>query len=1479
MSEARALLYADFETQLPRYGIFAVRAAGAVAAPGAGRGRRGRTAAAPAAAGGSYTAVNLTAPAALPGATRAAQALAARLQERLHYAAATLPPLGTSTTRGTEPEAARLARALPRLLLEQAYTQLNRLTALRLAEERGITGPGVIQKGMDSEGFELFSEYTRAALPEPAARYAAFLRASFDALAREVPGVFSATSPYGLLWPEPAALDAVLHHLRRPDLAFAWAADETLGWLYQYFNSDAERREMRKARAPRNAREMAVRNQFFTPRYVVAFLTDNTLGRRWRDVAGPSNALTTQCTYLLPELPADASSLVSPVLKPGDAEYALPDPRALRVLDPACGSMHFGLYAFEVLEMIYLDAWDRLGPGVMTDQRAELAAEHPQEEAAQRRAFRTRVPGLILSYNLYGVDIDPRAIQVAGLTLWLRAHRTWQGLKLRRTQRPQLAEARLIWAEPLPTEPLAEFGETLRDLTRPDDPGTLLAPAEVRALNQMLAALVENTALVAETGWLLPLERVTAAVVQQAEAAWRQAEKGIALDLFKGAPTVDNPAVYAVRGLRRKGFFQEAEDLMLTALTRYAERAGGPHAYQRQLFAADAARALALLDLCRQPLDVVLMNPPFGSPGERSKRTLEALYPAAKMDVFAMFVARALDRLRPGGYVGVLSSRTGLFISSFKKFRQEILLKKHLPLVADLGGEVLDAMVETAAYVIQQRPADAQHPTVFLRLLDVPKEQKEAELHAALADARHPRHFAVATPEFQVIPGMPLAYWAPTRVRATFRHETPFKPEAGDARVGLQTGDDFRFIRTWWEHPARTTRPTFAKGGNWSPFYADFSLTCKWEQRGKEMRSFGGSVIRNPTYYFRSGLTYPLRTRELSPQVMPSGTIISVRGQGIYSNPPAGRTAHTQNLLNLAVLASQPFDYLLKLMLGREGHPQFDGGAINRTPFPAVLNDPAHEATVAKLVGEAATGYLTQRERDKSRETSLLFWLPTALLPEDDETGKRASSLTNAANGAAGAAIQRQRTIEGIQARINEIVYAAYGFGKADRAAIEAFYAPTARPTSAPPDADTPAELFEPETADEDEDEDEEAEAEVAPTATPEAVAFELWQWLLGVAFGRWDMRLAQHQSLWPGLPAAFAPLPIAPPGALVQPTGHLATQPSHVASLAWLRARATHQRLPTPEEVAQAEAAFADLATSNEQPETPIAWSGLLPLDPDHPDDVARRLRYLLNLVRPGEAPGSAAAFDDESRRLLGAARASLTEWLGQWLGNVGTGGFFGRHLSQYSRAQRLAPLYWPLQAPGTDYVVWLYAPRLSRETLYALLNDYVAPRRVRAQAALAPLDALLSEPTLSTRDAHARAQRRENLQALLAGLDAMTAHLTQVLEGRPDGEPEGEFQPHPDDGAVISACLLAPLFHHNAWRRKLEETRAKLDAGDYDWAHLAYALHPRRVRAKCRTDRSLAIAHGLEHLYEGTWDDLGDDAPVENDNADSARMNDETD
>src|SRR5262249_40378375 len=152
-----------------------------------------------------------------------------------------------------------------------------------------------------------------------------------------------------------------------------------------------------------------VRNQFFTPRYVVQFLVDNTLGRLWLEMHGEQTDLARLCEYL-------ARSADEPA-QPRPRK----DPRDLRILDPACGSGHFLLYSFDLLLAIYEEAWSTEG----ADIKSEATGRSLREDYPDINVLRCAVPRLIIEHNLYGVDIDPRCAQIAALALWLRAQRAW----------------------------------------------------------------------------------------------------------------------------------------------------------------------------------------------------------------------------------------------------------------------------------------------------------------------------------------------------------------------------------------------------------------------------------------------------------------------------------------------------------------------------------------------------------------------------------------------------------------------------------------------------------------------------------------------------------------------------------------------------------------------------------------------------------------------------------------------------------------------------------------------------------------------------------------------------------------------------------------------------------------------------------------------------------------------------------------------
>ncbi len=202
------------------------------------------------------------------------RATARILRETLHHY------LGGSP----KPDVKARRETLERIVREQAFTVLNRMAALRMAEARGLLLES-IANGYQARGFQLYARVAGPALGETGAAYRAYLFSLCDEFAVDLPVLFDRFNPQGRLFPRESALLELLALINDADLQSLWGEDETIGWIYQYFNSQEERRQMRaESQAPRNSRELAVRNQFFTPRYVVEFLTDNTLGRIWYEM-------------------------------------------------------------------------------------------------------------------------------------------------------------------------------------------------------------------------------------------------------------------------------------------------------------------------------------------------------------------------------------------------------------------------------------------------------------------------------------------------------------------------------------------------------------------------------------------------------------------------------------------------------------------------------------------------------------------------------------------------------------------------------------------------------------------------------------------------------------------------------------------------------------------------------------------------------------------------------------------------------------------------------------------------------------------------------------------------------------------------------------------------------------------------------------------------------------------------------------------
>ena len=878
------------------------------------------------------------------------------LRETLAHYLATTPGKG---------EKDRTKQVLDRIVREQAFTVLNRLAALRMAEARGFLLES-IAKAHSSKGFQLYRQLSGTAHGETGDAYRNYLFSLFDEFSLDLAVLFDRHSAQGRLFPRESALLELLVEINHLDIEHLWAEDETIGWIYQFWNGRDEIDQMRSAsRAPRTSREMAVRNQFFTPRYVVEFLTDNTLGRIWYEMTQGNTALVDSCRYLVrrpteiflkpgetaPQAEASDNEALSqeellkqPVFIP---HRLLKDPRSIRMLDPACGSMHFGLYAFDLFERIYLEAWQleqQLGPDAFTREAGQQALQSTFESLD---AFKQQIPKLIIEHNIHGVDIDPRAVQIAGLSLWQRAQRAWHQQCIKPQQRPTIVKSNIVCAEPMPGEK-ALLHEFTSKLNPP-------------VLGQLLEVIFEKMQLAGEAGTLLKIEEEIQTAIHEAREQWlKQSGSNSFGDMFQAELDAATPQAklgFDLRGIDDETFWDDAEQRILQALSDYADQAES-NADQKRLFAEDAAKGFAFIDLCKNRFDALLMNPPFGEASANSKKYIDETYPNTKGDVLSNFIERAIEITGGSGLVGAITSRTCLFLSTMSGLRESVLgINAEIEICADLGDGVLDAMVETAAYTISK---SFIQPYFYRLVIEKDKANKLQE--ACSSNTIENINFIVDPREFRTLSGTPYCYWIDAKVVKKLALPQ-IDLEAASIKVGLQTGDDFRHLRNFWEVPSRFGDhgwKYFSKTEKAIAWHSPINLVVNWKNDGYELKAFTDekgklrSRPQNLESYFKAGFSYMLRSSRLVPYIVPRGCIPTAGRSQVF--PDEGKEIDV-----LTICASNLGSAVARFRGEKFGWPKFQAGMIQQLPFAELSDEVKSEAeqTMLTEVAKAKEYYST----------------------------------------------------------------------------------------------------------------------------------------------------------------------------------------------------------------------------------------------------------------------------------------------------------------------------------------------------------------------------------------------------------------------------------------------------------------------------------------------------------------------------------------
>lgn len=877
--------------------------------------------------------------------------------------------------------------AYRQLVREVAFTWLNRFVAFKMLEARKLIRE-TISRWEDSNGFKHWlagdgreadlADYERGGESRSAV-YHRFLLARCGELTTEIRVLFDPDNLASRLAPPTATLRELTQTLNAPDLAPAWQTgnEETLGWVYQDFTSEELEAAFREARVSKKkfeAEDIAPVTQLFTQNWIVRFLVHNTLGTLWLEMH-PDSRLADQFEYHVPRNAAQHKQPVRSI-------------RSIRLLDPACGTMHFGLVAFDLFVAMYREELERVGEPGWPEQSPVASAEE--------------IPAAILADNLHGIDIDMRAVQISALALYLKA-------KMLAPKR-RLTESRLVCANIhiLNGDRLDAFLTAAKLNERP-------------IYGRILKALQHELKLSEQLGSLLPLEQRIRELVEAERL--RYLKEGHKPDLFGWS----REQFETDAGQRE--YWEILEIQIGQALDAFA-REQAQQGINQTFFAEETVRGLRLLEIVGQTYDVVVTNPPYMAARKMNatiKQAVADLYPAAKGDLYAAFGQRCLALTHHGGRVGMLTMHSFMFISSYEKYREALLAGVAIESLLHAGPALFDVgnpgTLQTAAYTLRREPDAGRRDHaegIYFRLVKEPDAQsKRVRFEQALARLRQgetdPIVYRYRQADFAAIPGSPWVYWITPGLRSLF--ET--LPKLGDVavpRVGLQTGENFRFLRFWWEagtlriafgcRNAREAQATgqrwfpYMKGGSFQRWYGNQEYVVNWENDGKEIKNFAPAVVRNPDYYFRRGVTWTdLTSGRFSARLSPGGFIFDVKGS----------SAFPENVeFALALLNSSIAHYMLSLL---NPTVSFQVGDLARLPIPRE-SSPTLQTLVERAIALA--------KRDSEEDETTWDFIAPPVWPD---------GLQRVA--------ARHAELAELEHQIDEEVYRLYGIREDDRQAIE----------------------------------------------------------------------------------------------------------------------------------------------------------------------------------------------------------------------------------------------------------------------------------------------------------------------------------------------------------------------------------------------------------------------------------------------------------
>lgn len=681
-----------------------------------------------------------------------------------------------------------------------AYSWFNRLCAIRYMERKGFLDhgrrvlsaadgsagvPQILEECLDIELHSLDKSLDQAKVRElkldgtkDEELYRELLLAQCHALHQAMPFLFEAVADESeLLLPENLTkTDSLIRDLVASVPDEDWDHIEIIGWLYQFYISEKKDQVIGKVV---KSEDIPAATQLFTPNWIVQYLVQNSVGRQWLQTY-PDSPLKEKMPYYIepaeqtPEVQAQLTAITPSEITP----------ESIKVLDPACGSGHILVEAYKVLKAIY-----------------------------EERGYRTRdIPQLILENNLFGLDIDDRAGQLAGFALMMLAREDDRRIFSRNIR------LNVLSLQESTNVNLPSLWQSL-NLTGEWKSGSSQGLFEEEQ-NDLSAFSEDNR---------YQLLKRTLARFKQAKTF------GSLIDI----PHEDYEGLKELFATlcELEGTGDSMQKAAATQLIQYVHQAL----------------------LLAQKYDAVIANPPYmGGKGMNAvlKEFAKKEYPNSKSDLFAIFMARAFKLLSTKGFNAQVNMQSWMFLSSYEQLRNNLLEDHTFVTMAHLGArafsQISGEVVQTTAWIIEKYHVDEYQPT-FYRLIEGNEEEKRSSLLK-----RENEYSTTAQDDFKKIPGSPIAYWLNSNAIHNFDIGKPLS-QYSEARSGMSSCNSERFLRCWHEvsldklslssqnhDQARDSGAKwfpYNKGGGSRKWYGYNEFVINWRNDGSEIKEF---VVNNP---------------------------------------------------------------------------------------------------------------------------------------------------------------------------------------------------------------------------------------------------------------------------------------------------------------------------------------------------------------------------------------------------------------------------------------------------------------------------------------------------------------------------------------------------------------------------------------------------------------------------------------------------------